>query len=41
MMAWETSIAKDGCHLKEVKGTPEEEAALEKVMHTFVLCVMK
>ena len=30
MMAWETSIAKDGCHLKEVKGTPEEEAALEK-----------
>ena len=30
MMAWETSITKDGCHLKEVKGTPEEEAALEK-----------
>ena len=24
MMAWETSIAKDGCHLKEVKGTPED-----------------
>ncbi len=30
MMAWETSITKDGCHLKDVKGTPEEEAALEK-----------
>lgn len=30
MMAWETSISADGCHLKEVKGTPEEEAALEK-----------
>lgn len=26
----ETSITKDGCHLKEVKGTPEEETALEK-----------
>ena len=30
MMAWETSITKDGVALKEVKGTPEEEAALEK-----------
>ena len=30
MMAWETSITKDGVVLKEVKGTPEEEAALEK-----------
>lgn len=30
MMAWETSITADGCHLKEVHGTPEEEAALEK-----------
>ena len=30
MMAWETSINEEGCHLKEVKGTPEEEAALEK-----------
>ena len=34
MMAWETSITKDGCHLKEVKGTPEEEAALEKKLCT-------
>ena len=30
MMAWETSITKDGCHLKEVHGTAEEQAALEK-----------
>ena len=30
MMAWETDITADGCHLKPVKGTPEEEAALEK-----------
>ena len=30
MMAWETSITKDGVALKEVHGTPEEEAALEK-----------
>ena len=30
MMAWETSITKDGVTLKEVHGTPEEEAALEK-----------
>ena len=30
MMAWETSITKDGCHLKDVKGSPEEEVALEK-----------
>lgn len=30
MMAWETDITADGCHLKTVKGTPEEEAALEK-----------
>lgn len=30
MMAWETNITADGCQLKEVKGTPEEEAALEK-----------
>jgi malate dehydrogenase len=30
MMAWETSITKDGVALKEIKGTPEEEAALEK-----------
>ena len=30
MMAWETSITKDGVTLKEVNGTPEEEAALEK-----------
>lgn len=41
MMAWETSITKDGCHLKDVKGTPEEEAALEKVMNTSVHCAMK
>ena len=30
MMAWETDITADGCHLKAVKGTPEEESALEK-----------
>ena len=30
MMAWETDITADGCHLKAVKGTPEEETALEK-----------
>ena len=30
MMAWETDITADGCHLKPVKGTPEEEATLEK-----------
>lgn len=30
MMAWETDITAGGCHLKPVKGTPEEEAALEK-----------
>ena len=30
MMAWETSITEDGVTLKEVHGTPEEEAALEK-----------
>lgn len=30
MMAWETSISKDGVTLKNVQGTPEEEAALEK-----------
>ena len=30
MMAWETDITADGCQLKPVKGTPEEEAALEK-----------
>lgn len=30
MMAWETTITKDGVALKQVKGTPEEEAALEK-----------
>lgn len=30
MMAWETSITKEGVLLKDVKGTPEEEAALEK-----------
>lgn len=30
MMAWETSITKDGVELKEVSGTVEEEASLEK-----------
>ena len=30
MMAWETSITKNGVILENVKGTPEEEAALEK-----------
>lgn len=30
MMAWETDMTADGCHLKAVKGTPEEETALEK-----------
>jgi malate dehydrogenase len=30
MMAWETSIGKDGITLKDVKGTASEEAALEK-----------
>ena len=30
MMAWETDITANGCHLKAVKGTPEEETALEK-----------
>lgn len=30
MMAWETSISKDGVKLENVKGTPEEETALEK-----------
>lgn len=30
MMAWETSITKGGVKLLEVKGTPEEEAALDK-----------
>ena len=30
IMAWETDITADGCHLKAVKGTPEEETALEK-----------
>ncbi|EJX05505.1 lactate/malate dehydrogenase, NAD binding domain protein [gut metagenome] len=30
MMAWETSITKDGVELKEVSGTAEEEASLEK-----------
>ncbi len=30
MMAWETDITADGCHHKAVKGTPEEETALEK-----------
>lgn len=30
MMAWETSITKDGVALKTVQGTPDEEAALVK-----------
>lgn len=30
MMAWETSISKEGVKLMDVKGTPEEEEALEK-----------
>ena len=30
MMAWETSITADGCQLKKVSGTPEEENALQK-----------
>ena len=30
MMAWETSLTAEGCQLKELKGTPEEEAALAK-----------
>ena len=30
MMAWETQITADGCHLLPLSGTPEEEAALEK-----------
>ena len=30
MMAWETSITKEDCHIKEVKDTHKEVAALEK-----------
>ena len=30
MMAWETSIDKDGCHCAALNGTPEEQAALDK-----------
>ena len=30
MMAWETDSTADGCHHKAVKGTHEEETALEK-----------
>ena len=30
MMAWETEITSEGCHLLPVSGTAEEEAALEK-----------
>ena len=30
MMAWETSIDKDGCHCAELKGTATEQAALDK-----------
>ena len=30
MMAWETSITANGCQLKKVSGTPEEENALQK-----------
>ena len=30
MMAWETSISADGCHLAALNGTPEEQAALDK-----------
>ena len=30
MMAWETSLTAEGCQLKELVGTPEEEAALAK-----------
>ncbi len=30
MMAMETTVDKDGVHVKEVKGTPEEEKELEK-----------
>ena len=30
MMAWETSIDKDGCHCAALNGTAEEQAALDK-----------
>ena len=30
MMAWETSLTAEGCQLKELVGTPAEEAALAK-----------
>ena len=30
MMAWETEITSEGCHLLPLSGTAEEEAALEK-----------
>lgn len=30
MMAWETSLTAEGCQLKELVGTPDEEAALAK-----------
>ena len=30
MMAWETELNKNGVQLKDVKGTPAEEASLEK-----------
>ena len=39
MMAWETSITKDGVALKEVKGTPEEEDCFGK--ETTTSCALR